>query len=123
MRIMSFISLRYLRGPLLIKRLIRDITRDSILKLAPGLGMTVEEKRISIDEIEEGFKKGTLTEAFGTGTAAVVSPVASINIDGVEHKLSEPGPQSFQQRVKQKLNNIRLGFEPDVYGWNYIINI
>jgi len=109
--------------PKLTTAILDGITRDTILKLAPGLGMTVEEKRISVDEIEEGFKKGTLTEAFGTGTAAVVSPIASINIEGVDYKLQEPGPQSFQQRVKQKLNNIRLGFEADVNGWNYIINV
>ena len=82
----------------------------------------MEERRVSVDEIEEGFKKGTLTEAFGTGTAAVVSPIASINIDGTDYKLPEPGPESFQLRAKKKLNDIRLGYESDPYGWNYIIS-
>ena len=108
--------------PKLTSALLDGVTRDTILKLAPGLGMTVEEKRISVAEIEEAFKKGTLSEAFGTGTAAVVSPIAAINIEGVDYKLPEAGPESFQQRVKQKLNDIRLGHEPDVHGWNYIIN-
>ena len=109
--------------PKLTSALLDGVTRDSILKLAPGLGMTVEERRVSVDEIEEAFKKGTITEAFGSGTAAVVSPIATINIEGVDYNLPTAGPDSFQQRAKQKLSNIRYGQEADVYGWNYIINV
>lgn len=109
--------------PKLTSALLDGVTRDSILKLAPGLGITVEERRVSVDEIEEAFKKGTISEAFGSGTAAVVSPIATINIEGVDYNLPAAGPDSFQQRVKQKLSNIRYGQEPDVYGWNYIINV
>jgi branched-chain amino acid aminotransferase len=109
--------------PKLTSALLDGVTRDSILKLAPGLGITVEERRVSVDEIEEAFRKGTITEAFGSGTAAVVSPIATINIEGVDYNLPEAGPDSFQQRAKQKLSNIRYGHEADVYGWNYIINV
>jgi branched-chain amino acid aminotransferase len=109
--------------PKLTSALLDGVTRDSILKLAPGLGMSVEERRVSVDEIEEAFKKGIITEAFGSGTAAVVSPIATINIEGKDYNLPTAGPDSFQQRVKQKLTNVRLGIEPDVYGWNYIINV
>jgi branched-chain amino acid aminotransferase len=109
--------------PKLTSALLDGVTRDSILKLAPGLGMTVEERRVSVDEIEEAFKKGTISEAFGSGTAAVVSPIATINIEGVDYDLPAAGPDSFQQRAKQKLSNIRYGQEADVYGWNYIISV
>ena len=109
--------------PKLTSALLDGVTRDSILKLAPGLGITVEERRVSVDEIEEAFKKGTITEAFGSGTAAVVSPIATINIEGVDYNLPPAGPDSVQQRAKQKLSNIRYGQEADVYGWNYIINV
>jgi branched-chain amino acid aminotransferase len=109
--------------PKLTSALLDGVTRDSILKLAPGLGITVEERRVSVDEIEEAFRKGTITEAFGSGTAAVVSPIATINIEGVDYNLPEAGPDSFQQRAKQKLSNIRYGHEADVYGWNYLINV
>lgn len=107
--------------PKLTTALLDGVTRDTIIKLAPSLGMTVEERRVSVAEIEEAFKKGTLTEAFGAGTAAVVSPIAAINIHGVDYSVPPVTPDSFQQRAKEKLNNIRLGFEPDVHGWNYII--
>jgi branched-chain amino acid aminotransferase len=107
--------------PKLTSALLDGVTRDSILKLAPGLGMTVEERKVSVAEIEEAFKNGTITEAFGTGTAAVVSPIATIHIHAMDYNLPPVGRDSFQQRVKEKLNNIRLGFEEDVYDWNYII--
>jgi branched-chain amino acid aminotransferase len=107
--------------PKLSTALLDGVTRDSILKLTPALGIEVEERRVSVDEIEEAFKKGTITEAFGAGTAAVVSPIATINIGGIDYNLPVAGADSFQQRAKAKLNNIRLGVEPDVHGWNYII--
>ncbi|MBA4058462.1 MAG: branched chain amino acid aminotransferase, partial [Marivirga sp.] len=109
--------------PKLTSALLDGVTRDSILKLASVLGITVEQRKVSVEEIEEAFKNGTITEAFGTGTAAVVSPIATINIHKTDYNLPAAGPESFQQRVKEKLNNIRLGIEPDVYGWNYIIPV
>ncbi len=107
--------------PKLTSAILDGVTRNSILTLAKDLGMPSEERRISLDELIDGFKKGTLTEAFGAGTAAVVSQIAAINIHGKDYNLPPVNARSFQQRVKQKLNNIRIGTEPDVYGWNYII--
>jgi branched-chain amino acid aminotransferase len=108
--------------PKLSSALLDGVTRDTILALAPSLGVTVEQRKVSVAEVEEALKKGTLTEAFGTGTAAVVSPIAAINIHGQDYNIPTAGPESFQLRAKEKLNNIRLGFEPDVHGWNYIIS-
>ncbi|MFZ6000532.1 MAG: branched-chain amino acid aminotransferase [Bacteroidota bacterium] len=108
--------------PKLSTAILDGITRDSILHLAKDMGMPVEERRVSIDEIEEGFKKGTLTEAFGAGTAAVVAPIEVINIHGTDYKLSLPAADSFQNRVKKKLGDMRLGVTPDPYGWNFIID-
>ncbi|HEY8510835.1 MAG TPA: branched-chain amino acid aminotransferase [Cyclobacteriaceae bacterium] len=107
--------------PSLSSAILDGVTRDSILQLAPTMGMPIEERRISVEEIKRGLERGTITEAFGAGTAAVVSPIATITIKGVDYQLPEPGPDSFQQRVKRKLNDIRMGVEPDIFGWNYII--
>lgn len=110
--------------PKLNSAILDGVTRDSILTLARDMAIyPVEERRISMDEITEGFTKGTLTEAFGTGTAAVVAPIAVIHIDGVDYQIPAAGPTSFQLQVKEKLNNMRLGLEPDHYGWNYIIKV
>jgi branched-chain amino acid aminotransferase len=109
--------------PKLSTTILDGVTRDSILKLAPSLGMQVEERRVSVDEVVEGINSGKLTEAFGAGTAAVVSPIATFTIKGKDYNLPVPAADSFQQRVKQKLNNIRMGVEADPFGWNYIISL
>lgn len=107
--------------PKLTTAILEGVTRDTILTLAKDMGVTVEERKVSVDEIEEGLKNGSVTEAFGTGTAAVVAPIAVIRIKGHDLEVPAVTANSFQQRVKEKLNNIRLGIEPDVHGWNYII--
>jgi len=110
--------------PKLNSAILEGVTRDSILTLAKDMAIVpVEERKVSMDEIKEGFTKGTLTEAFGTGTAAVVAPIAVIHIDGKDYEIPAAGPTSFQLLVKQKLNNMRLGLEPDPYGWNYIVKV
>lgn len=110
--------------PKLSSAILEGVTRDSILTLAKDMAvLPIEERRISMDEILEGFTKGTLTEAFGTGTAAVVAPIAVIHIDGKDYEIPAAGTTSFQLQVKEKLNNMRLGLEPDPYGWNYIVKL
>lgn len=108
--------------PKLLTSLLDGVTRDSILSLCGAMGMEKEERKVSIAEIEEGLKSGTLTEAFGVGTAAVVSPIGSIGIHGKVYDLPPVQPDSFQLLVKKKLNDIRRGVEPDVHGWNYPVN-
>ena len=107
--------------PNLTSAILDGVTRDSILTLARDMNFPVEERRISVKEVEEGFKSGKLTEAFGTGTAAVVAPIAVINISQKDYTLQPANAQSFQIRVKEKLNALRMGTAPDPYGWNYII--
>jgi len=107
--------------PKLLSSLLDGVTRDSILTLSSSLGIEKDERKISIAELEEGFKNGTLTEAFGVGTAAVVSPIAAISIHGKVYELPPVGPDSFQLRAKKKLNDIRMATEPDVHGWNYLV--
>lgn len=107
--------------PKLNTAILDGVTRDSIITLAREEGLTVEERRISIDDLEEGFKSKTLTEAFGCGTAAVVAPIAVINIRGVDYAFPPVDANSIQQRIKKKLLAIRTGAEPDRYGWNHIV--
>jgi branched-chain amino acid aminotransferase len=106
--------------PKLSTAILDGITRDSILTLARESGIPVEERKVSLDELEEGFKKKTLTEAFGAGTAAVVAPIAVINIHGIDYQFPPVDAQSIQQKMKKKLSDIRSGAAPDTHGWNYI---
>ena len=109
--------------PKLNTAILDGITRDSIITIAREEGITVEERRLSIDDLEAGFKDKTLTEAFGCGTAAVVAPIAVINIRGIDHAFPPVDPNSIQQRMKKKLLAIRTGAAPDTHGWNYIIRL
>ena len=109
--------------PKLSTAILDGITRDSILTLARETEIVVEERRISIDELEEGFKKKSLTEAFGAGTAAVVSPISIIHIHDTDYQLPAVESNSFQQQMKNKLDKIRKGVDPDTHGWNYIVKV
>lgn len=107
--------------PQLTTAILDGVTRDSILTLAREEGIEVEERKISVDELVHAFQNGTITEAFGAGTAAVVAPIATIGIHGKDYNLPEKKPGSIQDRIRKKLYHIRYGLEADKYGWNYII--
>jgi branched-chain amino acid aminotransferase len=107
--------------PKLNTAILDGVTRDSIITIAREEGLTVEERRISIDDLEEGFKNKSLTEAFGCGTAAVVAPIAVINIRGVDYSFPPVESNSIQMRMKKRLLDIRTGAAADRHGWNYVI--
>jgi len=102
--------------PPLSDRILAGITRDSILKLTRNWGMDVQERLISVDEVVEAARSGNLKEAFGMGTAAVVS-----TIDGIGYKdevFSVPTPaDGFAMKIKKGLTDIRIGAVPDEFGW------
>jgi branched-chain amino acid aminotransferase len=97
------------------------VTRDSLLTLANDMGYKTEERPIAISELEAAFKSGTITEAFGAGTAAVVAPIKTININNIDFTLREYDDNTLMNKLKNKLEQIRLGNEADVHGWNYVI--
>jgi branched-chain amino acid aminotransferase len=107
--------------PALSTAILDGITRDSILTLARDMGMSVEERRISVAELEESIKKGTLTEMFGAGTAAVVATIGVIRIGDTDYTIPTPGADAFQNKVRDRLNAIRNGTAQDKFNWNYII--
>ena len=107
--------------PALNSAILDGITRDSILTIARDMGMEVEERKIAVAELEDAFRTGRITEAFGTGTAAVASSIATINIGGIDHSVPEPTEASFQTKAKQELHAIRMGLVPDRHNWNQII--
>jgi branched-chain amino acid aminotransferase len=97
--------------------ILKGVTRDSVLQLARDFGMEVEERRVSVTEIIEAFKKGTIEEAFGVGTAATIAPIAVIGYEGVDYTL--PAEAKFGPRILQALNEIKHGKVADTHGWNY----
>jgi len=97
------------------------VTRDSLLTLARDMNFKVEERPVSVEEIKVAFKKNLITEAFGAGTAAVVAPIETIGVDGVDYKIPAYSDKSIMFQVKRKLDAIRYGQEEDLYGWNFIV--
>lgn len=103
--------------PALSGSILPGITRDSVLKLAAHLGYKVEEGRLAIDDIFDDVKAGKLTEAFGTGTAAVVSPVGELCFKGEKAAVGDGGIGRVTRRLYDTLTGIQLGQEPDPFGW------
>jgi branched-chain amino acid aminotransferase len=93
------------------------VTRDSILRLARDEGMTVEERRISIEELSEAAVKGTLTEAFGAGTAAVVTPIGTIGWKGKDLVVGDGKPGPVTRHIYDVLTGIQYGKVPDPHEW------
>ena len=103
--------------PMLNGSILPGITRDSVLKLAKSLGYETEEKRMPIDEVIADAKAGKLTEAFGTGTAAVVSPVNKICFKGDVVNIGDGGIGKITQKLYDTLTGIQWGTVEDAMHW------
>jgi branched-chain amino acid aminotransferase len=97
------------------------ITRRSILALAREMGYEIEERAMAIDEILDGAKSGRLTEAFGTGTAVVVSPVGQFTYRDRTVSLGDGQAGSLTLRLYETLTGIQYGRLPDPHGWVEIV--
>lgn len=107
--------------PPLSDSILDGITRDTLLTLARDMGYKTAERPVSISELETAFRKGTITEAFGAGTAAVVAPIETIHFYGTDHKLPKYNQDSVLFALKHRLEEIRTGKATDTYGWNFVI--
>lgn len=107
--------------PALSDSILDGVTRDSLLILAKDAGIPVEERPVSIEELETAFRNKTITEAFGAGTAAVVLPIKAINIHGTEYDLPDYNEHSILFGLQHELELIRSGQKEDRYGWNYVL--
>jgi branched-chain amino acid aminotransferase len=105
--------------PSLEGSILSGITRDSVMQLARHWGIKVTERAIAIDEVMNRVKDGSLQEVFGTGTAAVVSPVGWISHDDVVATVNEGRIGTFAQRLYDEITGIQYGERPDPFGWRY----
>jgi branched-chain amino acid aminotransferase len=96
--------------------LLKGITRDSFIKILKSEGIVVDERLISIDELVESYKKGELTEVFGSGTAAVVANVQKL---AIHEEMLEFDVDNYKvgPLVKNILNKLRSGEIEDRFGW------
>jgi len=103
--------------PSLEGSILPGVTRDSVIALAKDWGVTVEERKISVDELYQAHAEGKLEEAFGSGTAAVVSPIGEFNWAGKSIIVSEGKIGAFAQKLYDELTGIQYGFVADRFGW------
>lgn len=103
--------------PRLTGSFLAGVTRDSVIALAPTLGYAVDERPVPIDELLAGIRAGRVTEAFGTGTAAVVSPVGVLGYKGEEIVVGDGGVGPVTRRLYDTLTGIQYGRLPDPFGW------
>ncbi|NLB90818.1 MAG: branched-chain amino acid aminotransferase [Clostridiales bacterium] len=103
--------------PKLNGSILPGITRDSVIKLARHMGFEVEEAQMSIQEVFEDIQQGKITEAFGTGTAAVISPVGHLYWKGTTAKLGDGGIGPISQKLYDTLTGIQFGEIEDPMGW------
>lgn len=93
------------------------ITRKSVIRLSKNWGVNVEERRISIDEVFDEYKSGNLKEVFGSGTAAVISPVGLIHHKGENLELDREKIGPFAKKLYDEITGIQYGKREDQFGW------
>ena len=107
--------------PALNGSILPGITRKSCLQLLRDKGYEVEERRLSVDELIGAARDGSLEEAFGSGTAAVVSPIGSLYYKGETFVISGGGIGPVAQDLYDTLTGIQWGRVADPYGWSQVI--
>ena len=103
--------------PELSGSILSGITRMSVIELLKSLGYKVSEKRISVDELYAAHERGELKEAFGTGTAAVISPIGTFEWNKNKITVADGGIGEISQMLYDTITGIQCGKIEDKYGW------
>lgn len=114
---MMFVIDGVLCTPSLGDTILAGNTRDSLLRLARDQGLQVQERNISVDELIKAFEDKKLSEAFGCGTAAVITPVGELNYEGHSMVLNDFKMGPLARKMYDTLTGIQYGRIPDPYGW------
>ena len=104
-------------APLTSGTILPGITRNSVLALLRKWGVNVSERKLSIDEIVEASKNGTLQEIFASGTAAVISPIGWLNYKGTDVQVADGKVGPVAQKLYNTLYGMQTGTVADDMGW------
>ena len=107
--------------PKLTGSILPGITRKSCIEVLKKEGYTVEERLLSVDELGAALADGTLEEAWGCGTAAVVSPIGELNYLGKKYIINDNRIGAVTQHLYDTLTGIQWGEIEDEFGWTYQI--
>lgn len=107
--------------PMLNGSILPGITRNSVIELLKQWGIPVEERKISVDELLEAATNGSLEEVFGTGTAAVISPVGHLRFEDNVIQVQDGGIGPISQKLYDTIVGTQLGRIEDVNNWTVTI--
>ena len=107
--------------PMLSGSILPGITRKSCIEVLRKAGYTVTERLLSIDELSAAMENGTLEEAWGCGTAAVVSPIGELCYKGVKYAVNDGKIGEVTQKLYDTLTGIQWGKTPDTFGWTKVV--
>jgi branched-chain amino acid aminotransferase len=102
-------------------RILDGITRKSIIELAKAEGIAVEIRKLSVHEVVEAAKNGTLKEMFGAGTAAVISPISGFGYKNEDFDLPELD-ETYASYLKKRITDIQTNKAEDPFGWRYKVD-
>ena len=102
-------------------RILDGITRKSIIELAKAEGIAVEVRKLSVHEVVEAAKNGTLKEMFGAGTAAVISPISGFGYKNEDFDLPELD-ETYASYLKKRITDIQTNKAEDPFGWRYKVD-
>ena len=109
--------------PKLTGSVLPGITRKSCIEMLRSWGYNVNERLLSVDELIGAAENGKLEEAWGTGTAAVVSPIGLLSYKGKDHVVSQNKIGALTQKLYDELTGMQWGKKPDAFGWCYKVKI
>jgi len=107
--------------PMLTGSILPGITRKSCIEVLKKLGYAVSERLLSVDELVNAMKTGKLEEAWGCGTAAVVSPIGALAYGDEEYQINDGKIGEVTQKLYDILTGIQWGKLPDEFNWVYKI--
>ncbi|MEI3607324.1 branched-chain amino acid aminotransferase [Pseudogracilibacillus sp. SE30717A] len=108
--------------PQLNGSILEGVTRDSVIQLLKHWNLPVVERRISMKEIEEAAENGTLEEAFGTGTAAVISPIGQLTWEGKDFIINDGKTGDIAKKLYDTLTGIQYGRMEDPFNWTVTVD-
>jgi branched-chain amino acid aminotransferase len=109
--------------PPLSGSILAGVTRDSVIQLAKHWGITVHERPITIDEVVETIQDGSMVEIFGTGTAAVISPVGDVSFQDKFYKVKDGSVGELSHKLYEEIVGIQYGEKEDPFGWVHEVKL
>lgn len=97
--------------------ILRGVTKRSVLEVAQKWGIPIEERKVLVEEVVDAIKDGSLTDAFGAGTAATIAPIAKIGFRDEILVLPPIETREISKKIKKYIDDLKSGKEEDVFGW------